>query len=106
MFHTSAVLELIFDKPGADELLPLCTRHRLSIAGLMRRNEQHWRSDPEKAAPPFRSRARTPDAGRLSSAAMRATPDGLLLTLRWAAFCRCVETPSRSVLGRGHRVTG
>ena len=29
------------------ELLALCDRERLSIAGVMRRNEQHWRSDAE-----------------------------------------------------------
>ena len=29
------------------ELMALCTQHRMSIAGLMRRNEQHWRSDAE-----------------------------------------------------------
>ena len=32
---------------SADELLALCRQHRLSIAGLMRRNERHWRSDAE-----------------------------------------------------------
>ena len=29
------------------ELLALCTREQTSIAGLMRRNEQHWRTDAE-----------------------------------------------------------
>ena len=29
------------------ELLSLCEKHQLSIAALMRRNEQHWRSDEE-----------------------------------------------------------
>ena len=29
------------------ELLALCKQHQLSIASLMRRNEQHWRSEPE-----------------------------------------------------------
>ena len=28
MFDSSAMLALIFDEPGADELLPLSTRHR------------------------------------------------------------------------------
>ena len=32
---------------SGDELLALCKQHQLSIAGLMRRNEQHWRSDAE-----------------------------------------------------------
>jgi len=32
---------------SGDELLALCKRLQLSIAGLMRRNEQHWRSDAE-----------------------------------------------------------
>ena len=30
-----------------DELLAQCERHGLSISGVMRRNEQHWRSDAE-----------------------------------------------------------
>ena len=38
---------LPFPFHSADELLALCGRHRLSIAGLMRRNEQHWRPDAE-----------------------------------------------------------
>src|SRR3990167_2691671 len=32
------------------ELMALCAQHRLSIAGLMRRNEQHWRSGAESNA--------------------------------------------------------
>ena len=32
---------------SAAELLALCTKHQLSIAGLMRRNERHWRSDAD-----------------------------------------------------------
>ena len=32
---------------SGDELLALCTQYQMSIAGLMRRNEQHWRSDAE-----------------------------------------------------------
>ena len=32
---------------SGDDLLVLCNKYRLSIAGLMRRNEQHWRSDAE-----------------------------------------------------------
>ena len=32
---------------SADELMALCQAHGLSIAALMRRNEQHWRSDDE-----------------------------------------------------------
>jgi len=32
---------------SGDDLLALCVQHRLSIAGLMRRNEQHWRSDAD-----------------------------------------------------------
>ncbi|MBC7727932.1 MAG: L-serine ammonia-lyase, partial [Microbacteriaceae bacterium] len=32
---------------SGDALVALCKQHRLSIAGLMRRNEQHWRSDAE-----------------------------------------------------------
>ncbi|OYU89458.1 MAG: L-serine ammonia-lyase, partial [Burkholderiales bacterium PBB5] len=32
---------------SAAELLALCAQHQTSIAGLMRRNEQHWRSDAE-----------------------------------------------------------
>ena len=32
---------------SADELMALCLAHGLSIAALMRRNEQHWRSDAE-----------------------------------------------------------
>ena len=32
---------------SAAELLSLCQQHQLSIAGLMRRNERHWRTDAE-----------------------------------------------------------
>jgi L-serine dehydratase len=32
---------------SGDELVALCKQYRLSIAGLMRRNEQHWRTDAE-----------------------------------------------------------
>ena len=32
---------------SADELMALCQAHGLSIAALMRRNEQHWRGDAE-----------------------------------------------------------
>ncbi len=32
---------------SGDDLLALCTQHGLSIAGLMRRNELHWRNDAE-----------------------------------------------------------
>ena len=39
------VLPLAFR--SGDELLQLTQRHGLSIAGVMRRNEQHWRNDHE-----------------------------------------------------------
>ena len=32
---------------SAAKLLSLCQQHQLSIAGLMRRNERHWRTDAE-----------------------------------------------------------
>ncbi|MCC7098257.1 MAG: L-serine ammonia-lyase [Rubrivivax sp.] len=38
---------LPFPFASGDELLVLCAREGCSIAGLMRRNERHWRSDAE-----------------------------------------------------------
>ena len=41
----TTVLPLPFH--SADALMALCKQHGLSIAGLMRRNEQHWRDDAQ-----------------------------------------------------------
>ena len=41
----TTVLPLPFH--SADQLMALCHQHHLSIAGLMRRNELHWRSDAQ-----------------------------------------------------------
>ena len=41
----TTVLALPFH--SADQLMALCAQQGLSIAGLMRRNEQHWRSDAQ-----------------------------------------------------------
>ena len=38
---------LTFPFHTGDELLAQCERHGLSISGVMRRNEQHWRNDAE-----------------------------------------------------------
>ena len=44
----TSVLPLPFH--SADQLMALCHQQGLSIAGLMRRNEQHWRSDAHISA--------------------------------------------------------
>ena len=41
----TTVLALPFH--SADQLMALCHQHHLSIAGLMRRNELHWRTDAQ-----------------------------------------------------------